>query len=902
MSNKEEFLLSLTNFDYTFRRYDELKKNRFVPTIKDVHKFLRELSVYQYLLFYTNINYTSEELIEMLNQIRQPSVPPATIFNTFRWASNKVGVLITELREQFATSLSKFAKRSEINSQQELFNYFSLITFPSIFCHFADQEFERLGYLFIKILMKTLPSNQYEQLIYSFLLESGEFQSCLWDLFDECASRTVTQDSSAQYFYPLLYALSKASSHLTYYQVKLLLKYKAEDSQAFTSFFVTKFLLNSYNIYHSQNIKLQNQANPIQDLSDYLDSMTRSPHLDMLFSILYSIKKFRKQPPHAMFVGIGDYPIYLSIKDIYILQLIMKLSPDDSMKIPDAFLISEEMTKRPISVQITTLLFVNKDDYKYLYSDKKNESDDNQTKFDYLKNKDYFKNMVYVDEIKVESKNERIEELNERMRLIANQNGFSGSISFLKSDRQGPPTARKQKEKLVKNFDSNTIKYIEGLNLIKSESKLKSLDKLFVTDLYYFDEVQKLVNKITRHLSFVLYFLLGSLYQSDRPSVDPLLTTSIEMHKLQESTVVRAEIQSWAVLRHKDCFNYSDYTGTSELVHSNLFQTLNGKPNRPLVIDKKKKSSANKQYKSDIPAALDLLSASNYGSKNSFTRKRRNSFDATKSVSSSFQLELIKKLGLANKKDKFLMLIIFIRMFDQSNLEDSQVPKLRKLYIQFMDTKRIKKLGKPNSLTFKEERKLSKKNKKEKNKDWKSRLNDFENCFSFIVKMIDNLSKIRKASCILKLAEISYKIQEIASNFVTYFNSLTTENYTSEPSSSSSYYSAAYMLSSFTASARQYNENSNNNNNDNSNNELLHKVAYAIFKRCLLMSTTDAFYVAFIWEQKLMTIFPILKQHANIPHLYIGALEFIEDCFYNYIKKDPDLLEKTHEARRFLFK
>ena len=46
---------------------------------------------------------------------------------------------------------------------------------------------------------------------------------------------------------------------------------------------------------------------------------------------------------------------------------------------------------------------------------------------------------------------ERIEELNERMRLIANQNGLSGSISFLKSDRQGPPTARKQKEKLVKN-------------------------------------------------------------------------------------------------------------------------------------------------------------------------------------------------------------------------------------------------------------------------------------------------------------------------------------------------------------------------------------------------------------------------------------------------------------------
>ncbi|KAK8900170.1 hypothetical protein M9Y10_002493 [Tritrichomonas musculus] len=898
MDDKKEFLLSLTNFDSTFVRYEELKKNRFLPAIRDVHNFLMQISVYQYLLFYSEHNYSSDELIRMLNKIRQPSAPK--LYNTFRWAVNKINQLITCNRQLFATALTKFAKSSVENSQSDLFNYFSIITFPSIFCHFADQEFERLGYIFIKMIMKTLPSIQYQQLIYSFLLESGEFQTCLWDLFDEYAAQTVTQNSSSQYFLPLLSALTKAVPLLTYYQVKLLSKFQSDDPQSFTSFFITKFLLNSYNIYHSSRIVLQNQANPIEDLADFFDSIGKSPHTDLLFATLHNAQKFRQLPRHAMFTGIGDYPLFLSIKDIYIIQLIMKTMPDEKeLKFPDAFIISEDMKDQSISAQITSLLFINKNDYQYLYSDDKQIKDKKKDKFELLKSKE-FKQMVDIPEIPAEPKNTRIDELNERMKLVANQNGFSGTLAFLKSNRQGPLEARRMKEKLSKDFDSNTKKYIEGLYLNKNAVKLANIDNLFVTDLYYFHEIQKLLNKITRHLMHVLYYLLSSLYQSDRPSVDPLLTTSLELRALQSSTVVQAEVQSWSVLRHKDCFNYVEITDASDFLRSNLFQTLNGKINRPINVNSKKKSSfEERRYKSDVPNIPDFLSGLSSVSKNNphnLAKKRRNSFDATKSVSSTFQFELIKKLGLVNKTDKFLMFIIFVRMFDQSNLEDSQVPQLRKLYIRLMDSLRIKKLAKPNSLTFKQEKKMNKKSKKDKKKDLRAKFDEFEECFAVITRMIDDLAKIRKASCILKLAEISCKIQEVTSNYLSYISSPKS----ADCGCGCACYSPAYLLSSFTASARQC--AIKNNEDDNSGNKLFQKVAYMIFKHCLLMSTTDAFYVAFVWEQKLMTIFPILKQHTNIPNLNLPALECLESCFYDFLKKDPILFEKTQEIRRFLFK
>lgn len=846
MDDSKETILSLSSFDTTLRRYEGIKQNKLIPCIKETQQILKQVSISNYLINYSKESLSSNQLIETLNQIRQPSTPATIIKNNlYLFYLNKITTLQTTYQKDFLEAIINYSKHNKPHYIQ----YFCIVTFPAFFFHFMTQEFEKLGFIFISSLIKSLPLNISDDLMYGFIIQSFDFQSCLWKLFDEFVWENVTQRTSeGQYFYPLMLAFTKAVHLLTFYQKTLLLNYHSKNPANFSIFFMKKFLLSSYNIYHSTKLDAPNEINPLEEFTNYITTIGQSTHFDLLFSVLCNSKQFRDLPLHAMFNGNGDAPIVVSEKDLFILQLILQSSDKKSLEIPNSFLIDQ--IQDPYSpVMCKTMLFMNKDDITFLQMG-------NSTN-----NYHVFQPIITPIPKPQFDKSQQNDELNERLKCVANQTGFPGSLTFVESRRQGNPYARKEREQLSEQMNKEVITYIHNLDLVKNIKRMEKVESYCITNLYYLDEINKLNNKLRNHLKLTLYHLLGSLYQSDYPKIDPVLTTCIQTRELKSSPVVQTDAQCWAVLRYKDCFNYVDTNDISDYLGSNRFQSIDGGLDHPLYRVQRSSSNTKDEIKESSFLSSGLLTnpieTPSVNSK--VDKKRRNSFDATKSVTAAIQMDLMNKLKMVNKRDQFLQFLICIRTFDQRNIDDIRLPKLRQQYLRLVDSERIKKFSIPSGTSKKKHYKFD----------------QFEDCFRVITKMIDELALTKKGSALMKMADISLRIQQVADDCAAYYYP----------------YKANITPKDFFKSQKSISI-------EKSNDEVLQNIAKSIFHHCLILSETDAFYVAFIWEQKMMSIFPTIKDHSQSLYLnIIRPLQFIETAFYNFLKKDPTLYEKTHDLR-----
>ncbi|OHT02047.1 hypothetical protein TRFO_30914 [Tritrichomonas foetus] len=879
---KDDFLLSLSDFDYSIGRSMNSTKNNLIPLIADSQNFLRQISMFHYFLVSNDID--SSQLIANLNQVRIPITRPNELRSHKDQAVKSISMnsipFFQEKIKQCHENIEDFANSTAdyFNSQnysEAYLQYFGLVTFPSLFFHFADQEFSKLGYQYLKVLITKLPSSKYSYFISGFILEAHEFQSHLWKVFDELVATTVIQvTSDGQYFYPLLMAFKKSVQLLSHYQKKILIKFLYNDIESFIVFLVENFILNSYNIYHSSKIRLQDDKNPIEVISSFIGITRKSPHVDTLITALYESKISKSLPNHDLYMNNATAPLIISLRDLFILQEIIthsskneetKLKNTDTNAIKNneimrnnETLISENpkngeminreinrinmtnvkantMMNRSVNVKIPNSLIIPSTVSNYFFPIICNTpmfSKNEYKQFHIIKN----------HEEPIFEKDPNMELVNNEISTIASQI-YLNSVSVIRYEKYLPPTTRKSVENLRQllkekgmslisptnsKLSNSPLNYCKRIVLKQNFSRFLQVENACINNSMNNVVIQKSINRTIKHLIHVLGCLLGELYQTDQTPADPLLTSSLQSHFLQNSTVVQAETQSWAVLRHKNCFNYVDVSDETQFLRTSLFQS-SGMINTTFGQKISFFDPMNEPFlNAGLLSSFDRSSFSKKPS--SVIRKRRNSFGTTKSLSTSFQFELIKTLSQIGQNDLFLKFLACIRMFDQSNLEDSQLTYLRKLYIRFMNAERI--------------RKLTKKYKYDQS-------NSTKEDFSEIVRMIDSLSKTKKGSCILMLAEIGRKVNEVGKQF---------------------------------------------------ENPII--ASKSILKHCLLLSSTDSFYNAFVWEQKLMTVFPILRKHANALYLnLIPSLEFIESTFFEYLgKNDNELFEKTQEIRRTLFK
>lgn len=560
---------------------------------------------------------------------------------------------ITQLDpENFAECIASF-----LNENDMFEDVFSTVLFPTLYLNFVFEDYQQAAEKFLKKLAGCTFFPRYFKHLNAFLRSSPHFLQVLWKMYDKLLIQLNNDDPQTNSFHALYKAFQFAIRKFSIHQIEILkFTYKISPSK-FSENFFGEFLLDSFLEYHPSLGGVLDE-NPLVKNIQFISNNPKSPQFNLLYGLISTSSIFE----HYMSIKASHNVLnsyYLSSHELWVLESFVKMNPGEifrerfiqSISINEAF----HYKFSPIIIKSSIYGIVE-------------EIEPIQTLF-----------FDVQPEIKIEC--------SKTIKSMLNIYQYSYGEKSLK-ECEVPINSLKYFQNMLKDdpiYQSKEFKdYFEVIKYNRNLAIKKELE-LYLQLKTIEEKMEILSYNLQEKIDCLLYLVAGDITKSNANFMDfESFLNSITKNKENTSSKKIIESKSFAVTRFLNCFNIVNISSLEEM--NRILSTNRYNPNG-LGIDANQYATIVTSRASFFEPSFDIpIEKPNF----KHTRKRRLSDDFQQM--SSVVKGIRKKFKEITQNE--IMFPIFIKSMNTFEVIDPKLPSLQKIFTQYINNIRIKKLSK----------------------------------------------------------------------------------------------------------------------------------------------------------------------------------------------------------------